>query len=322
MTTISEKTADYATLLDDIASALTATSAWSDADTNVTNSGDSDDWTDNARVLENVNTGTFLTLSIGFGSYNNSNFNAGLHVCHSTDFDSSIPAPAGKTDLPNRSDGNRTPAYMSDVGNWADESFDNVSEHDGRHSPVITAHRADPGNISPTQMRTKSVTYFGAVNGSSFRIAVWNTTNGTEGIASYYAFEYVDNKFWSDSEVPVAIVQADTNNAHCTEYGFRDAFREETDLPLAAHGGAIGDGRWGKINPSSTDDTFFFTRPIVFSSSSRSYPVAYMTDLVPNDDSEGAAHGDEITHDSDTYRILSQSGESVGNVATVGLKYQ
>ncbi|AFO58417.1 MULTISPECIES: hypothetical protein [unclassified Natrinema] len=107
MTVIGEKTADYATFIDDLAGALTAFSNWTDADSYVQNDGTAKDtnddgstpadtdWHNNARVLEDTNTGTYLLMYI-HSTGDNITYNkwSGVRICLSTDWDGAEHHPA------------------------------------------------------------------------------------------------------------------------------------------------------------------------------------------------------------------------------------
>lgn len=340
MTTIPQTEGTYASLLDDLVEALLTFDEWSDADANVTNTGDSDGWRDNARVLSNSLTGTYLTFIAGYNKYDGSWHQAGIYVVHSNDWDTTDIAPAGKTNLAPSNNNTYVPPIKDDVTNRADDSFDEYGDSDSRHGCMIVGHVANSGHDYPESTsdgtdirgdirawRDQSVTYFGSVNGASFSLGTWNTDGGESAGASYFAFEYLGRKFWDDSEVPTAIVQWDTGRGHATEYGFRTCYRRRDSLPeYVADGGAFEPGDWGRINPHGEDDTFAFRRPTVYNSESLSYPVSYLYELIPNHPHEGAAHGDEITHDGTTYRFLAQSGggkNHVGDsVASVGIRYE
>lgn len=314
MSTIAETSGTVGSFIDDVASLLTGLSAWSDADTNVTNTGDTDGWRDNGRVLENANTGQYLLMYV-LGS---GNIFAGVRFVVSNDWDATNSLPAGSTNV------HENDRMSGNVGNHRSDSFNNVSSND-HHAMYGVAIK--PGNNTGIS-RDDEMTYFASAQGDYLAAAGWNTADGTYGESGWALYEYVDNKFWSDSHSPFFITSSHvrhggTDNRYVTAYGWSTIHADQSvDYAQVGNGGGIDDGEWGIVNPDSNDDTFFFRRPVIYETNNNTVPIAYVEDAIKNDLQEGAAHGDTITHDSTTYRAFKQSGASGDQPLSVLLRYE
>lgn len=375
MVTITETSGDVASMVDDIATAAGTASGWSDADTGVTNSGASDAPEDNGRVFSNSNTGTFLFFYVTHGEvasagYQTGDALVGVRFIHSTNWDTNAHRPAGLTDVVygDADDGyadyyNAVEVLPGDVsfdkfnpgfsvaeGNDSSAMWDNLergSRFAGRGGMV-----AETSLSSRTAARSYSATYFGSVRPGGLTLGVWNTTDGTDGIASSYSFEWLDSKFYDDGELPVVITYNDSAKDDpdtmysVASYGFRE-YGISVNAPHGTVGsrrGNVRPGEWGVLNPDADDDTFFFRRAVVSGkaesgkgfehagyrdTSSAIYlnpkpvaPVGFVGDTIPNQPGNGLAHGDTVTEDGTSYRAMVQSGSSRTYDMSIALRYE
>lgn len=321
MTTIQEKTADTATLIDDIANTAISDSSgeWSDADADLTTSN-SGGWQSRARVIHHSTTGLYLTF---WAQKQNSGIDvgesAGVGVCVSTDFDTTNNHPAGYTtampDAP----------FSNDINNRVSESFSdtNLGGNSGMNGGVY--YRSDY-NLSFANLMSHQVTYFISVGANHLSVAAWNTSDGTHGGAGVLSWEHVDGKFWNDGNVPYAMHTADSlgnygGSMNCYSFSHY-ANRTGGNTSVYNAGSGFSSGEWGIINPDSNDDTFFFRRPVVYQTLNGSVPVAYCEDSITNDRNEGASHGDMVSYNGTDYRMVRQSGAGNSATVTCGLRYE
>ncbi|ALJ99691.1 VP3 [Haloarcula californiae icosahedral virus 1] len=326
MTTVAEKTADTATLLDDLAATMTGHSSgnYADADADVTNSGGTGDWYNNARVIEHTPSGQYLTFYIkNTGDPWNNNQIKGIAFVVSNDWDSTNDHPAGKTTTSNDD------PFSGDVGNDRDASFSNtdISASQYHHPDGLFYYSDNSGGT--VDNRTDEVSYFISVGANYFNVAAWNTSDGNYGACGVLSFEYVDNKFWNDGNDPWAFFCAssyDNVDGGTEAYGWSHYCSNNNDPnpehPYSVNGFGFDNGEWGVVNPDSNDDTFFFRRPVIYETSSKNVPVAYVEDIISNDRQEGASHGDIVTHNGVDYQMLRQSGGGEGTPLTYGLRYE
>lgn len=333
MTTIGEKTADAVQAVEDLANAATGYAEWSDADTAVTTGQADNSYTENGRVLNHSPSGLYVLMYVGAHDVGGQNDydRGGIRFCVSTGWDGTNHEPSGDT--------TRTAQDPFGGGNRVDNAFDNVDSdpnnnlrgtitHDGFGAYHLTGD-SNNGGVSTGDAQTQSATYFGCATADTLNIAIWNTVDATNGVSGYCTFEYVDNKFWSDSYDPFALQSAHNYNdsyssmrAELAGYGFSHISyqRLQKDRQFTVSG--FQGSAWGSINPDSGDDTFFFRRPVIYETHNHTAPIAYVEDSICNDDQQGGAHGDIVTVNTVDYRLLKQSGAGGDRTLSVGLKYQ
>jgi hypothetical protein len=317
MTIIIEKQGTYRSFVDDLVPALLAFPNWTDADSDVTNTGDTDEFVDNGRVLQNSDTGTFVAFSYGKTMYPGSNTDGwrdGIQITHCTDWDTDEHQPRG---YQNQYSG----SSAFDVSLENVESFDfwDTREHEYACCTGLAAHNNDQNDTAE-----RKINYFGSARQNGFNMAAWSDKDQNNGIAGFYSFEHIENKLWDDNEVPVAILARESRyGLSVNEYGFRQHAEKRSNGPLLTTGRrGIEDGAFGIVNPDANDDTFFYRKPAIFNDPDQRYPVGYVEGVAPNEINEGAAHGDEVNIDGKTYRIFRQSGAMTGNTITAGLLYE
>lgn len=331
MTTIAETTGKLPDVIDDIASAATALSEWSDADTGVTNDQSSTNYEDNGRVLQHSSSGMFVGLFLQTSRYarhedNYNNANAsGIRVVHSTDWDTSTNSPAGKTDV------RSADPWSGDVGNNASASFTTYNTDTGNYSWThgnangSTQVYVLEGNNGMSTVQSIDCTYFGSVTNKWINFAVWNTQDGDNGRCGYYSGEYIDNKFWSDGNTPwAAYAQSSVTRQNETGLASFQVYYGRANNNTSYPYGAVGFDRpeWCVVNPDSSDDTYFFRRGVMYQTSSQSIPIAYIKAAIGNDINEGGAHGDTIDHDTETYRVLRQSGAGTNTTLSAAMRHE
>jgi hypothetical protein len=329
MAKIDNKTADVATLLDDLVATMLNHSSgnYTDADPALTNGGGSGDWEDNARVVEHSPSGQYLLFWV-FGQHNGTG-NAGAKGVAfniSNDWDSSNHHPAGKTML-----GSDTPV-SNDVGNLRQGSFTTTNEFSYSSGQPGLFPLVGDYSGTRTERRTLPCSYQLSVTAGGFNAACWNTQDGTQGQAAVLSYEYVGSKFWADGQDPWVSMLAQSGDGGFQAYGWRsyasNGSLDKADQAYATAGSngagqqAIEAGEWGLVNPDSNDDTFFFRRPVIYQTSQWQVPVAYVEDLISNDREEGAASGDIVTYDGTDYRMFRKSGAAQSTPVTLGMRWE
>lgn len=343
MVTVGEKTADVATLIDDIAATLTglSSSPWSDADTDVTNDGSDDNWKNNGRVLENPNSGTYLLLFVsGQEEYlsprRDSKYDLhgvdGVRVVHSTEWDGTNTLPSGDTTTFSRD------PMSGSVSNNRGTSFTNTRSESNSgfvcgHGiwPFLSSGPNDSTSGSRSVTRSEQVTYFLSGDAEGLRIGAFNTTDGERGVGSFFVFDYTSEKLWSDGAVSVAMVTrmpsgrdgSSYGRSAINSYGFAGYYSggDEAEGRVSANGGTIDQPRYGGVNSVSEDDSFFVERPVFFRSHSQNVPVGLMDGVLPNDLGSGGAHGDTVTLDGVSYRVFKQAGAANRRVISAALRF-
>ncbi|MFA9501561.1 hypothetical protein ACERIM_02145 [Natrinema sp. H-ect1] len=329
MTTIGEKTADYATFIDDLVGALTGFGNWSDADSYVQNDGtgktdneDGTEWHNNGRVLEDTNTGTYLLLYLHHSRFDNHDNDdvSGVRLVYSSDWNTSEHYPAGDTNIGNADANDLT----NNVGFQLRDSYtDVVTQSYDRYNGSTYGIWGSSNSLNRDVLRGTSVSYIMSVNADGFNIGLWNDNDGNNGIACMTVFDYLGSRFFNDPSVPFLAATRTSFRCHSVAYGFNSYWSQSRtfDVDAVGHGSApLEAADWGIINPSSEDDTFFFRYPAVYKNTNQSVPVAYLNEAVPNDAQEGGAHGDDFTHDGTSYKVFKQSGASRNNVVSAGLR--
>lgn len=332
MATVAEKTADLATLIDDIAATLGGLASWSDADTYVTNDGSTTSWYDNGRVFHNSDAGIYVLFHLHAhrpDTDSSSDYDevAGVRCTISNDWDATNHHPAGNTNV------SGDDPYSSDVGFAITDSYDHVNtnsdsyeNYDERVSHAIYVASTDNFDRANNELRQYSVDYYLSAGNDYLNVGAWNSTDGTNGCAGYFTWEYVDNKFWNDGNDPYAAfsqTSAGNHGIYVSSYSWK-YFQNNADVrashPYTATG--FDGGEWGIVNPDSADDTFFFKRPVAYLTHQQNVPVAYIEDVLSNDTDEGGAHGDVISHGGHDYRVFRQSGASNNRVHSAALRYE
>jgi hypothetical protein len=370
MTTIGEKTGTLVDVVDDIATDLASLADWSDADTSIVNDGSTDEWRDNGRVFKNDNTGTFLLFYIANGDVRDvvGGTVSGIRFITSSDWDTLDSHPAGYTNIIgdelgsqwdphkhwnrresfNITDWGRAEHPGQDTDRWSDSAN---NRGDRRAGIGAWAVGTSPGMDN---LRTRAITYFASVANGRVQLMVWDNEDATHGIAGAFSWEHVGEKFWDDGVTPYAMVSRasrwDTANIGTAQaiYGFKSyantrgddgEFQRavQTRGSVGCDRGLVSPGRWGRLNPDGTDDTFFFRRPVIYSQYNVTHrnrpaldylprawnPVALLNEAIPNLPGEGASHGDIITDDdAQDYRVGVQSGAGRSNPIGIGLRFE
>ncbi|WP_306056965.1 hypothetical protein [Natronococcus wangiae] len=330
MSVIAEKTDTYATLIDDLAGELLSFSNWSDADSYVENDGTAKesnddgstpsdtDWHNNARVLEDTNTGLYLLMYLHGGENIDHQDWSGVRFILSTDWDIDEHHPAGYTTAENYDDND----IYGDVGYLRDDSYDDleVDENNGLGFGVW----GSVNNLGRSTIRSTEISYQITANSDGFNIGAWNDNDGNDGIASVAYYDYLSDRFFDDPAEPLAFGVNSSYGDYARGYGFQSFQGNHYGSydKVGHNNSAIEEGDWGIINPSSEDDTFFFRYPAVFRNSAQTVPVAYMKEVLPNDSQEGGAHGDDFTHDGTDYKVFKQSGASRSSPVSLCLRYE
>ena len=345
MVTVGEKTADVATLIDDIAATLTglSSSPWSDADTDVTNDGSDDNWKNNGRVLENPNSGTYLLLFVSGSeqyltprnTYDSGRCHVvnGVRTVHSTGWDSANTAPSGDTTVFGN-DPMSGSVSNTRRDSFADHRVEGSNGNIGGHGiwPYTSNGPKDgEGSSNRSTVRSKQVTYFLSGDTGGLRVGAYNSTDGNDGAASFFVFDYTGQKLWSDGETPVTIVTRmlagdDGDNygrGAINSYGFAGYYcgGNERKGRVSANGGTINQPHYGTINPDGGDDSFFVERPVFFRSHNQNVPVGSMNGVLPNDIGSGGAHGDTVTLDGVSHRVFKQAGGAERRVISAALRF-
>lgn len=340
MTTVAEKQADLATLIDDIASTLTALGDWSDADADVVNDGSDNQWHNNGRVLTHANTTTYLLMYVSTGEFNdagtNNNNVTGIRVVHSSDWDATNNLPAGDTTV------DEEDPFSGSVTNHRTDTFTNLQMTDEDAVHGLWTIGRNTSFTDRSSARTASCTYFISGRNDGLTVGAWNTTNGSSGGATAFVWEYSDNKFWNDGHVPVTMttwqnLYTIANSPQWVanaSYAFQ-AYREARNgyngvtipngmIGIAGNESCVYVGDWGFINPDANDDTFFFRRPVVYPNNSpdNATPVCHIEDAIPNDPNGGGAHGDTVDYGGNTYRVINQTGAGAPDPVSMGLRYE
>jgi hypothetical protein len=347
MTTVAEKQADHKTLIDDFESNLAAFSEWDNSiDSNIHNDGNPDslthDWREQAALLQHGPTGIYVLAYVASGTWDPAGFEgsgglstsrgykdgSGVRFVFSNDWDLDNSVPAGSTTVRKDDTTATSGDYMSAkvASDYTDSYTTSYTQNEYSGCGLWTEY--DDESIESTW--NQQCTYFMSLRADGFTVAAWNNNPDMKGIASWVNFEEITNKFWDDGKDNFAIQWRDNGNNDewfGAIYGFeslryRNESKERAEL-LGSDSGCLAPGEWGYKNRSTSDDTFFFRRPTVYSSYDREYPVAYMEDAVPNREEGGGNHGDIITHDTTDYRVMDEMGDlASGTHIPVALRYE
>lgn len=327
MATITEQNDTVLNAIEDIATTATSLTEWSDADTGVTTSGASTDYTDNGRVLAHSSSGMIVGLfALRYSNFdsNNNYFGAGgIRVSLSSDWDTDNSSPSGNT---NTHSGD---PWSGNVGNNRSSTF---SAHSTDYGYTNQGHgvwtQEDPG--SQENVATANINYFGCVTSETLNFAGWDDES-EGGSAGVFSFEHVSQKFFEDGGAPWAAWSNSTvgdnsggggNWQGCAAWAYFEGSCDRGSNGQIYRAQGFDQSEWCMVNPDSNDDTFFFRRPVMYRSSGKGTPVAYLRQIIGNDRNEGGAHGDTIDHNGETYRMFRQSGGSMDVTASAALRYE
>jgi len=325
MTTVAQKTATPAQFIDDLSGALTALTNWSDADTDVTNGGADDTWQNNGRALEHAPTGQTLliylsTAGASFQDHNHYNPVEGIRFLWCDSWDSANTLPGGNSNLKNKD----AMSGSVDSSSYAGNSYVNESQNNrgGGTNGGLWVLNTNEGN---TTFRNYELTYYLSAREDGITAAAWNTSDGNNGCASLLNWEHVDNKFWADGYQPFAYwdsYSANNSTQYTEAYAYQYIRSNDNGTDGQVGRQEFGRSEWGTINPDSSDDTFFFRRAVLYESNAGTVPVAFMEDALPNDLSQGASHGDTVTHNATDYQAMAQSGAGSNKTVSALLRYE
>lgn len=316
MVVVAEKQATVADIIDDIAGMLDGLADWSDADTYVTNDNTTGDWYNNGRVYQNTNMGVYVLFY--YRDTGNDPLGVRFHI--SNDWDSTNNHPAGKNNA------HSYDPFSGSMGEDYNSSYPYVSnmsnEHDGAFLTIGKGSNFSPGVDYP-------ITYFLSASNKHISAACWNTTDSNNGASGAFSLEHVDNKFWADGVDPFAYCSINhhddgTRRMECA-YGFQHiagwgSNGASMERPYAVSG--FDESEWGRINPDSNDDTFFFSKPVVYLTPNKKFPSALLDYIIKNDNTEGAAHGDTISFNGKDYRCMRQAGAAYNTEVSCLLRYE
>ena len=320
MTTIAESTFTPAQAIDNIVDTAVAVGApWSEPESGtITNDQTDTSWRNNGRLLYHADAGVYILLYVTYGETFNQH--APIRLVYSNDWNSTENIPSGKTTVTSDD------PFSGDVGNFQSESYNthNQDEVTGIFALNDEAYRYNPATVNDRIDAATNIqmTMFGSVGTGHLTVGTWNTTDSQNGACNYHAWEYVNNKFWNDGTDPWAFVQTNQQGPeHFGGYGW-EAKDNRTDVDEIGGHGCFGyEDAWGFINPDTSDDTYFFKRPVIYQTDSTTVPVAYYDPAILSDKDEGGAHGDIITYDGVDHRIMQQSGDSTTTTVSIGLRY-
>ena len=339
MVTITETVATPAQLLTDIGSMLDSLSDWTrEQSGTIQNTGDdgsgnnSGSWRDNSLLYSHATAGIYLLIGIDKTEIDSDGSDGdtrtmGIRFHISTDWDTELNHPAGLTDA------NGQDPWHGDVGFDRNDSFDQLSRRhnsDWNTDDFGSGVYWRSGSTDIYSFRSESVTYFASAGNDYINVAAWSPGDGNNGAAGYVSWELTDQKFWDDGGVPYVMFTntnsgggGDASNGHVAQYGFNhiDTDSGNEQFPYGGSNG-FDSGAWGIVNPDANDDTFFFRRPVVYQTHQKRVPISYVYNVIANDRDEGGAHGDEITHNSQNFRIFRQTGMAEGTPVTAGLRYE
>jgi len=355
MTTLSIKTADAQTLVQDLGTLLSNTSNWSrydpwvkadatqktglwDSTADYANSNDPDGdgesdwynqggnkWHNNGYVYYNsqMNGGYYLCFYISHNNRHNGYY-SGINFHYSEGWDDVDHRPTGKT----------TSSHSRFDTNGCVQ--DPYSEDNGTGVYQITL--LDAGNRNDKVKQDTPATYFASAQANgTLTVAGWNEwgRNQSEvdgGAASWFAIGPTSAKIWPDGNESWIMASQKVVGSSVTTtasaYGWAVTADDENDPgDIGSNNSAIGRSRWGFINPATQDDTFIYDVPVVYKSSNQEIPVSTIPFLLPAKGKDGPATGDTVTADLKTYMYVDEMGsESRKNNnykgATVGLLFQ
>jgi hypothetical protein len=353
MATVAQKSADLGTLIDDIKSTATGLSQFEDADSNVTNDQSSPSWRDNGAVLHHTPSGCFLTFYISqWKDESNRGKNTGIRIIESTEYDTGESKPKGKVhatsiaqyDTSGETQG-RTDFGSGDFKRSFPQYDQNNSMPEG-HGLIIFdegwGNITGDNNASRNNAASISCDYFLSAGSDYLAVGAFAPNDGNYGGAASYTFEHLDEKFWNDGNFPVAIeskmsYQANDRDGHMCSYGFRHAMSgsdndEGLQYPFFynvyeyfRNQGTLF-GQWGFQNQETNDDTFFYTKPVIYQSvaePSTNQPVAYVESVIPNDIENGVSHGSTVNVDGKTYKVFKKRGGGTDDKpVSVGLRFE
>lgn len=359
MAIIAEKTATAQQFLTDIATTLTGLADWTDADAEIVNDNSTNDWYNNARVLQHTPSGLYFLfvnahMAYGYPIKNGYDDRSGIRVIVSTDWqtDESQVYDNGNFTAPSCPWGKTTVNYSD---NWGDIQ-DACDQHNYDGSPVmnrsdsfksidIQGNENDDGSLGAWFQKgyhnnDTDVSYFLSAGNSHLVIGCWlpDETN-SDRQASYLGIEMPQNKFFDDGATYDLAIYSQTSHGHnnnvqqdyvypTSMYGFssftHENNEEDDNLPgeIGGRKGCVGQGRWGQVNPDPTDDTFLYQRAPIYTSSAQNTPVGVIESALPNHYRHGLSHGDTVTVDGITYRAIEKAESQEQTVAKALLRYE
>ena len=325
MTTIAEKQAPVATLIDDLASSLAGLSDWEDGDTNVTNDQSTDGWRDNARVFTHIPSGRYLLFYVshddGFLDYKSNTKVSGIRFVYSDDWDSTNSHPQGNTNSTDK-DPFRSESTWS--GDRRGVAFNTENFNYGGIGAWLFS--TSMGNSRTDFASNYTINYFLSARNDGVSVGSWSTRQDY-GLGCYFSYEHTSGKFWSDGIENFTVMNKFNSygmSHGATSYGFQYTSGYVSDdysgHPVDTDG--LEESRWGFINSTSTDDTYFVQYGLLYSEANRENPSVYTEDILSNDRDQGGAHGDEVSYDGNTYKILKQSGGSQNDPITACIRFE
>lgn len=325
MTTVAEKQASVATFIDDLATSLAGLSDWEDGDTAITNDQSTDGWRDNARVFTHVPTGRYLLFyasnNDGFQSQRYGNNISGIRFVYSDNWDSTNNHPKGNTNAISAD-----PFTTDDT--WNDD--------DGRERTLENSYYRNKSGYGLWVFRTTAsprsdyasnyeTNYFLSARNDGVSIGGWST-NQSYGGSGYLSYEHTSGKFWSDGVENFTVMCKNNLRSSANDlvsYGFKYGnARYGDDYEGHPDESGLEKSRWGFINSTSNDDTYFVQYGLLYSEAGQKHPSVYTTDILRNDNDEGGAHGDEISYDGNTYKILKQSGGNYSSPINACIRFE
>jgi len=332
MTTIAPKQAPVATFIDDLASALTGLSDWEDADTNVSNDQFGNGFRNNGRVFHHTTTGRYVLFYASSRENfkdNNSDNNdiSGVRFVYSTGWDTSNSLPEGKSTAAYPDIFYDESAFNSNGASRSNnfEDYDIEDKYVGQGCWFI--QKSSVGESKSDYATNTQVNYFISARNDGITIGCWSSSN-EEGFAGWHSYEQTSGKFWNDGVSDWCLMtkhNSDGDQANILSYGWRYADSDNGGY----HEGqprcsGLERSRWGFINSSVDDDTYFVQYGLLYSTTDENRPSVYTTDVLRNDPGQGAAHADEVTYDGKTYKVMKQSGfnRSSSQSVSVLLRYE
>lgn len=329
MTTVAEKQASVATFIDDLASALAGLSEWENGDTAITNDQSTDGWRDNGRVFTHTPSGRYLlfyaSTKDGFNGYEDYKRLSGIRFVYSKDWDSTNNLPKGKSNYTEQDpfSGNSN----LDATNRSNSFYYSNHRSYGGAGAWMFSNRM--GNSRSDFAENTSTNYFLSARNGNVTIGAW--ASGSNGSSTYFSYEQTLDKFWSDNiENFCVISKSNASSSYpfgSVSYGFKysKGGRDTSNDSYVGHpklNSGLEPSRWGHINSTSNDDTYFVQYGLLYSEMGKKNPSVYTKEILRNDRDQGGAHGDEVSYDGSTYKILKQSGKSKDNPISACLRFE
>lgn len=319
---------------------------WEEGDSFVHNNGDVGAWSDHGRCLYHSATGLYLVFHPANSDNSAGDHKPGIMYNLSTDWDTTNHNPAGQTTCENVRNGFGEGYYQRRVGNRATESFDYHETDGNRRSPMVPTQTSNEGwegasdsnepdgnerreNWTTTTNEKYHFTYNISV-GTDYITAAKYNDHSTIGAAGLFAWEHLDEKFWTDGRVPYHMMTAgECGDGDYSQYYHQfDWHYSNNDVhqnnPHQNCGALDSDAasHYGRLNWDANDDSFFFTYTILEDSSSVNRPVAYCRTVIPNRRDEGANSGDTVTEGGRTYKFFKRAGGTRSQTLNWGYRWE